>query len=127
MYRGSNHHPSRRWAVIPPLFAAGLIAILVGFWLYTGAWSAPPPGTAYPRFWWFPFGWFIFIPIFFLIFFAVRWYIWGGWWWGRGWHYGGYDPALETLRQRYARGEINKEQYDQMRGDLEQARQNQAR
>lgn len=28
------------------------------------------------------------------------------------------DQALETLRQRYAGGEITKEQYDQMRKDL---------
>ena len=28
------------------------------------------------------------------------------------------DPALETLRQRYARGEINKEQFETMKRDL---------
>ncbi len=31
----------------------------------------------------------------------------------------GGDRALETLRQRYASGEITKEQFDQMRRDLE--------
>jgi putative membrane protein len=64
-------------------------------------------------------GWFFFIPIFFLIFFAVRWFFWGEWWWGRGSHYGwDYDPALEILRKRFARGEISKEQYEQMKRDI---------
>lgn len=33
-----------------------------------------------------------------------------------------YDPAIDTLRQRYARGEISKEQFEQMSRDLEQHR-----
>jgi putative membrane protein len=122
MNQQSNYDPSRRWALIPLLVAAGLISTFVGIWLYRGAPAAPPTNTVYPWFWWFPFGWFIFIPIFFLIFFAVRWYFWGGWWWGRGgWYHGSYDPALETLRQRYANGDISKEQYDRMKRDLEQS------
>lgn len=32
---------------------------------------------------------------------------------------GGADSPLEILKQRYARGEITREQYQQMRGDLE--------
>jgi putative membrane protein len=121
-----DYHPSRRWALLPLLIAAGLVATFVGVWLYTGDIAAPANTATTPWFWWFPFGWFIFIPIFFLIFYAVRWYFWGGWWWGRGWYYGGYDPALETLKQRYARGEITKEQYDRMRKDLEQSEQGSA-
>jgi len=31
----------------------------------------------------------------------------------------GRDPALEILRQRYARGEIDKEEFDKMKRDLE--------
>jgi len=31
----------------------------------------------------------------------------------------GSDDALEILRDRYARGEITKEQYDKLREDLE--------
>lgn len=91
-----------------------------------GSLFSSPASATYPWLWWFPFGWFIFIPVFFLIFFAVRWYFWGGWWWGRGWYYG-YDPALDTLRQRFAKGEITKEQYDQMRRDLERPEQSPAR
>jgi uncharacterized membrane protein len=49
---------------------------------------------------------------------------WGSRWWGGRygrpyWHYPG-DGAKEILRQRYARGEIGKDQVDQMMRDLEQ-------
>ena len=67
----------------------------------------------------FPFG---FFSIFFILFLVSRLVFWP---WGRGWglrhgygyHYG---DANEILRQRYARGEITKEQFDQMMRDLEQ-------
>ena len=122
-YQESKLRPSRRWVFVPLLVAAGLIVTFAGVALYLGVPSAPPTtGATYPWFWWFPFPWFFFIiPVFFLIFFAVRWYFWGGWWWGRGgWYYGGADdPALETLRQRYARGEITQQQFEEMRKELE--------
>src|SRR5487761_912171 len=69
--------------------------------------------VAYPPF--FFFGWWIFIPLFFFGFFFFRWWGWGYRWYPRSYYY---DPALETLRERFARGEITKEQYDQMRRDL---------
>ena len=41
--------------------------------------------------------------------------------WGRGWRQGGpyhRDEATDILRSRYAKGEITKEQFDQMTRDL---------
>jgi uncharacterized membrane protein len=71
--------------------------------------------TDYPSF--FFFGWWIFIPLFFFgIFFFFRWWGWG--YWSNPGRY--HDPALETLRERFARGEITKEQYERIRENLEE-------
>jgi hypothetical protein len=52
---------------------------------------------------------------------ARRYAGWGwGWWGGPGlW---GDDSAVGIIRERYARGEITKEQFDQMMRDLEEER-----
>lgn len=118
--RFTNAPPSRRWFWVPLIFAAALLAVLVGGWLYFGSAGPSYPGEP-TGFWWFPFGW-LFIPIVFLAFFSLRWFFWGGWGygWGGGWYAGGHDDsAIATLRERFARGEITKEQYEQMRRDLE--------
>jgi putative membrane protein len=66
----------------------------------------------------FGFGWIFFL--FFLFFWGFRWWGGGGWgWYGRPyWRYG--DDAHAILRTRYARGEITREQFEQMMRDLEQ-------
>jgi putative membrane protein len=79
--------------------------------------SAMPSGYPIFGWWFFPFG---FIFFFIFIFFILRMVFWGfgGWGWRRGYYrYGG---AREILRQRYARGEITKDQFDQMMRDLDQ-------
>ena len=84
---------------------------------------AAPTYNGYPMmggwFFW-PFGTVVFLLFLFLIFRFIFWG-WGGWGWRRRYWYGyGYGDAREILRQRYARGEISKEQFDQMTRDLEQ-------
>jgi putative membrane protein len=76
------------------------------------------PYYPYPYFAWgfFPFG-FIFFLIFIFFIFRVAFWGWGGGW-GRGYYR--YGDAREILRQRYARGEITKDQFDQMMRDLDQ-------
>jgi uncharacterized membrane protein len=99
------------------LVAVGIIAVIVGSWIYVASSGTPPTGS-----FWFPFPFFplIFIPVFFLFFFGFRWFLWGGWGWGRGCYGQYYDPALATLRERFAKGEITKEALEQMTRDLEQ-------
>ena len=111
------HHPGRfiLWgfialvALIGPVAAIGLIL-------------RPAVGTYYPFGWgFFPFfGFFWILAIFWFVRFLFWPWRWGGSrrYWGYGWGYG--DRAYYILRERYARGEITKEQYDQMIRDLQQ-------
>jgi putative membrane protein len=74
------------------------------------------------------FGMLFMIPIGLVVLIIIGYAIWRGFGWGGGCcgshhngHYGSYDEkesAMEILRQRYARGEITKEQFDQMRKDI---------
>ncbi|MCI4318149.1 MAG: SHOCT domain-containing protein [Thermoplasmata archaeon] len=68
--------------------------------------------------------------IFWLIIFLwiIGWLIRGAMWTGGAWgyhasrhyrRYNGWDPASQILRERYARGELNRDQFDQMMRDLE--------
>ena len=121
MYPSSNNRgrrPSTRWLLVPIIAVAGIIAIVVGAGLYLAATHAYPVGSYYYLFP-FPFFPLIFIPVAILAFFGLRWwFFWGCW--GRGWnyYYGQYDPAMVALRERYAKGEITKDQLDQMARDL---------
>ncbi len=75
-------------------------------------------------------GW-LFFPFFFpfgflfclLVIFALGRLLFWPWAWGwRRGHWYHHDEAGEILRTRYAKGEITKEQFDQMMRDLEQDR-----
>ena len=107
---------SRAWLLIPVLGIIAVVGVVAAFFLY-----GPPAGGAYPWYgWWFPFPWFFIIPVIFLAFFAFRWIFWGGWGWRGGWYYRQYsDPALEILKERFALGELTKDQFEQMARDLE--------
>lgn len=95
-----------------------LVFVGIGVAIY---FQGPPTANAFPYYgWWYPFPWFfLIIPVFFLVFFGLRWTFWGGWW-GGGWYYRQhFDPALEILKERFAKGEVTKEQFEQMARDLE--------
>jgi putative membrane protein len=102
----------QRWVLVWISFFLGIIAIIV-----TANLVFRPAGY-YP---WYPFGFgWIWIPLaFFFLFFALRWFF-----WPRGWGYwGGYwtgDDAYYILRERFARGEITKDQFEQMSRDLQE-------
>ncbi|MBI3022688.1 MAG: SHOCT domain-containing protein [Thaumarchaeota archaeon] len=55
----------------------------------------------------------------FILFFILKWLFWP---WGWGYHRGYWrgDSARQILRERYAKGEITKEQFEQAIRDLEQ-------
>ena len=106
---------SVRWVLAPVLIVAAIAAIAIGASVYFNA-AAP---QAYGWWSWAPFDWFFSVPLLFAAFFAMR-FFWWGQWGGRGGYYHE-DSAMGALRERFARGEITKEQFAQMRKDLEQA------
>ncbi len=108
--------PSRFWILVPIIGVLVVAGLAAAFFFY-----GPPAVRDYPGYgWWFPFPFFFIIPVFFLIFFGLRWFWWGGWGWGGRWYYDQYDDhAMEIVKERFARGEITKEQYEQLAKDLE--------
>jgi putative membrane protein len=76
----------------------------------------------HPGFLFFPFGLFAIV---FLFFFLARWLFWGWGWrggYGRGYYrrqYQYYGGPAQILKERYARGELTKEQFDQMMRDIQ--------
>jgi putative membrane protein len=122
-----NNYPTHRhgvgalgWAIFA-LVALVIVGIFVTPFLWAHYGMMPGTGTTYPM----PFfGWFFwplgFLFVLFIIFGVARllWFPWGRGYYRRGWY--GFGTPEEILRRRYARGEITKDQFDQMMRDLEQ-------
>ncbi len=93
------------------------------YYIFTYTPTATGPA---PFMYWFPFGWIWIFLGFFLFFGLLRFAFWGPRWWGGYYRHYGYGPygrendAYHILRERYARGEITKDQYDAMMRDLYQ-------
>ena len=124
MYNGP--YDPRRWRVghwirlgILVVFAVFVAAMI--YFLLVGA-PTIPAGTAYPMVPFWGFGWIWILLGFFLFFGLLRFAFWGPRYWGgyygRHGYFGGPNEAYHILRTRYARGEITKEQYEQMMRDL---------
>jgi len=104
------------WGIAGLLLLIG-VAVLVGAVVR----ATIGPTAGFGGFFFFPFGFFFFLFFLFFVFGWFRWWGWGGW---RGYPmmWGYHDSAAEILRRRYARGEISKDQFDQMIRDIEQSR-----
>jgi putative membrane protein len=124
---GARSNPPRRFPWLPVIIGvvlAGVAAVLLLVVLFPSAFGVSPPSGPYR---YYPFGG-LFLAFFILIviFFIVRVAFWSsrasryGRRYGPGNPDGGYGvnrPAM-IARMRYARGEISREQYDQIMKDL---------
>jgi uncharacterized membrane protein len=107
------------WGLIAFLAIVGTVAA-IGLIFFR-----PAPDAYYPvGIGFFPFGFFFTLFLIFAVFWISR-LIFFPWRWGYsrrygggGWTYG--DRAYYVLRERYARGDITKDQYDQIMRDLQQ-------
>jgi putative membrane protein len=106
------------WAIVVLL---GILSLAALFWADVSHYSMVPMRSFYYAYFFplFPFSFLGFFLILLLIFAAFGWLFWGWGWWHDG-HRGRYwDEAHHILRLRYAKGEITKEQYEQMLRDLD--------
>ena len=103
------------------LFTLIVLAVIVigAFALFH--YLVPPPAQGYYFGYWpfFPLGMLGFFIVLFLIFGVLRWAFWG-WGWRHGGYGGSYADPKQILKRRYARGDITKEQFEQMMRDLDQ-------
>ncbi len=109
-----------RW-VISIVAVAILVVLLVGLLVYPpSAWQSPMPG-------YFPFWFFGFFVVLFVVMFLVRILFWGAlsiprWGYMRHSWYNEPRSSQQILDDRYARGEITRDQYLQMKEDLMRGR-----
>lgn len=108
-----------RWFIVTVVILAVIWVALSAFFFL----MRPISNFYYPfyRPFFFPFGLLFGIFLIFMIFGVLRWVFWP-WGWGyrrRYWRYR--DESYYILRQRYAKGEITKEQFEQMMRDLQEA------
>ncbi|MDA4128256.1 MAG: SHOCT domain-containing protein [Thaumarchaeota archaeon] len=99
------------WALVAVAMVAVVAFALSWFFV-----PRPLTGYFYP---FAPFGWFFGLFWIFIIFWAVRWIFWGPRWGYHRWYGRHGDESYYILRERYAKGEITREQFDQMMRDLE--------
>jgi putative membrane protein len=120
MNTGGDERPRRGMRLNWLLVCLILLAVLAFVIALTVRVLSRPATTYYygSRFlFFFPFG----VLLFFLIVFVIARLIF--WPWGGGYrraYWRHYSESVEIVKARYARGEITKEQFDQMMRDLEQ-------
>jgi putative membrane protein len=105
------------WVIVAVVAIALVAVVSLVFWWYAVS-SAPAGGRPYALWPYFPFGLFF---VLFVAFFLVRIAFWTGYRgrrYGNGGRYRYGQRARAILAERYARGEITREQYHQMLQDL---------
>ncbi len=126
MTENQRSHP-RHFIALALIALAAIVGIFtaigLAFYYYVPRPAAPAGVAYYP---YFPFGGFFVLFWIFIGFMALRWIFWP-WRWGLGggWHYRNRywryrDESYYITRERYAKGEITKDQYDRMMRDLDQ-------
>ncbi len=119
MYNERRWHPGH-WIRLGFLVVFAVFVGAMIWYMFTYGASVMATGGVY----WFPFGWIWIFFLFFLFFGLLRFAFWGPRWWGGYYRRYGYGPygreneAYHILRERYARGEITKDQYEAMMRDL---------
>jgi putative membrane protein len=98
------------WGII------GLVAV-IGLSIALSFFVLRPTGAFYYPFFPFNFGWLGGIFLIFIVFGIAKWFFWP--WRGGYYSYGHHASAESILKERYAKGEITKEQFEQMMHDLE--------
>ncbi len=117
---GSPRRETRHWIALGFLAIFAVLVASMIYFMFTYGPTFMPAGGYY----FFPFGFFWVFFIFFIQFGLLRFAFWGPRWWGgyyRHYAYGPYgrqNEAYHILRERYARGEITKDQYEAMMRDL---------
>jgi putative membrane protein len=96
------------WSII------GLIAVIAVSIVLSLYFGSRPQGAFFP----FSFGWLGAIFLIFIVFWVAKWFFWP---WRRGYYsyVHQHRTAESILKERYAKGEITKEQFEQMMRDLE--------
>ena len=119
------HHEGPHWVSIGLAVMMGLIGVAILLAVVLPGGLTHSGGPAFPGWW--AFGWLWGIFWLLVFFWIISWFIRSAVWCGTGscyghrrrWRYYGWDSAGQILRERYARGEITREQFDQMTRDLE--------
>ncbi len=124
MYQPYPSAPPRpRRPLWPWVLIGGIFVVLLVALLYVLYWAPVPSPNSRPYFGYFGGGLLLLFLLIMVGLFALRMALWSSY---RG-RYSGYrggadrpmrDPAVMAARQRYARGEITREQFDQIMTDL---------